>query len=258
MYSNESKGQKFPPNKLYDCEELSGEFVVDAMTVYPEYLTDPAILLCPSATTGNDPAAVFNHADDKASVIGDRAGNFVPTTGVPNTNFYPCEVDDGSCSYLYVGWNVSLSGITVDVPDIPSGLDIWSSIGWVVANNPALVGMFAPLYGALGVPDENDADFSFEDPVTTNNVTVYRLREGIERFMITDINNPAASARAQSAISVSGDWVSTDIGQEFNHAPGGCNFLYMDGHVEFLRYPDKWPVNRTMAVLQSKEVGTAF
>ncbi|HOZ46621.1 MAG TPA: hypothetical protein PLO37_11195 [Candidatus Hydrogenedentes bacterium] len=23
----------------------------------------------------------------------------------------------------------------------------------------------------------------------------------------------------------------------FNHAPGGCNILYMDGHVEFARYP---------------------
>ena len=32
--------------------------------------------------------------------------------------------------------------------------------------------------------------------------TVYRLREGIERFTITDINNPAASATAQSDIFV--------------------------------------------------------
>ncbi len=31
--------------------------------------------------------------------------------------------------------------------------------------------------------------------------TIYRLREGIERFLITDINNPASNARAQSEIS---------------------------------------------------------
>ena len=30
----------------------------------------------------------------------------------------------------------------------------------------------------------------------------YRLREGIERFFITDINNPAAGAKAQSSIPV--------------------------------------------------------
>ena len=34
--------------------------------------------------------------------------------------------------------------------------------------------------------------------------TVYRLREGIERFLITDINNPAASAQAQSTVWIMG------------------------------------------------------
>jgi hypothetical protein len=34
--------------------------------------------------------------------------------------------------------------------------------------------------------------------------TIYRLREGIERFFITDINNPAASAKAQSETPSSG------------------------------------------------------
>jgi prepilin-type processing-associated H-X9-DG protein len=31
----------------------------------------------------------------------------------------------------------------------------------------------------------------------------------------------------------------------FNHIPGGCNVLYMDGHVEFIRYEQKgkFPVN---------------
>ena len=87
---------------------------------------------------------------------------------------------------------------------------------------------------------------------------MYRLREGIERFVITDINNPAASSRAQSEIPVSSDWVSTDGGQEFNHLPGGCNVLFMDGHVEFLRYPSKWPVTKTMAILQSQEVANMF
>ena len=36
---------------------------------------------------------------------------------------------------------------------------------------------------------------------------------------------------------------------EFNHIPGGCNVLYMDGHVEFAKFPtpigDKaWPVSK--------------
>jgi prepilin-type processing-associated H-X9-DG protein len=70
--------------------------------------------------------------------------------------------------------------------------------------------------------------------------TVYRLREGIERFLITDINNPAASAKAQSEIFVMWDNVSTKV-EKFNHVPGGSNVLYMDGHVEFVKYPSEAP-----------------
>ena len=36
----------------------------------------------------------------------------------------------------------------------------------------------------------------------------------------------------------------------FNHAPGGSNVLFMDGHVEFKRYPSEWPVNQIMAAMQ--------
>ncbi len=71
--------------------------------------------------------------------------------------------------------------------------------------------------------------------------TIYRLREGIEHFMITDINNPAASAQAQSTIIVAFDVVneepsSSGVGFAMNHVPGGANTLYMDGHAEFVQY----------------------
>lgn len=71
--------------------------------------------------------------------------------------------------------------------------------------------------------------------------TLYRLREGIERFLITDINNPAVSAQAQNTIPVYWDEVSTEVA-EFNHVPGGSNVLFLDGHVEFIKYPGDWPV----------------
>jgi prepilin-type processing-associated H-X9-DG protein len=85
--------------------------------------------------------------------------------------------------------------------------------------------------------------------------TIYRLREGIERFMITDINNPAASAMAQSELAVMWDIVEVDVG-DFSHVPGGGNVLYMDGHVEFIKYPGTFPVSRAMAVV-STAVGGA-
>lgn len=75
---------------------------------------------------------------------------------------------------------------------------------------------------------------------------VYRLREGIERFLITDINNPAASAQSQSEVWVMLDEISAQS-KIMNHVPGGCNVLFMDGHVEFVKYPGKFPVNSFFA-----------
>ena len=37
--------------------------------------------------------------------------------------------------------------------------------------------------------------------------------------------------------------------QNMNHVPGGGNVLYMDGHVEFLRYPTETPMSVGFAVL---------
>ena len=66
-----------------------------------------------------------------------------------------------------------------------------------------------------------------------------RLREGVERFMITDINNPGGSAEVQSTIPVMWDWPD-------NHQQGwGGNVLYMDGHVEWQPYPGEFPMTET-------------
>ena len=96
----------------------------------------------------------------------------------------------------------------------------------------------------LGNPSKVDAD------IPMPNGTFYRLREGIERFMITDINNPAGSANAQSEIRVMWDMAhqflafggNLDGVASFNHVPGGANVLYMDGHTEFMKYPGKFPM----------------
>ena len=90
---------------------------------------------------------------------------------------------------------------------------------------------------------------------------VFRLREGVERFTITDVNNPAGSAHGQSSIPVMLDTfadrmqknLANDIRSQdsmvnrFNHLPGGCNVLYMDGHVEFIKYPARYPVSQYVA-----------
>ena len=263
MFAGESKGEKFPRQKIAECdptEPFSGEFVLNFIDVFPEYLTDSKVTLCPSATTGSDVAEVYNQADDLTSIIIDNVGNTATITA-PNTQFYPCEPDDGTCSYLYQGW-------LTDIPEITnrdwSGV---SDIGTLLAHPNggdavALLGTLQAILDAVSdittipvttVPDLdaiNAMDESFDITLSSGDKSIQRMREGIERFMVTDINNPASSAKGQSQISIMADWVSTDLGQEYNHQPGGSNVLYLDGHVEFVKYPTKWPVNQLMATLQ--------
>jgi prepilin-type processing-associated H-X9-DG protein len=76
---------------------------------------------------------------------------------------------------------------------------------------------------------------------------LWRLREGIERFLVTDVDNPAASATAQSEVFILYDKTATIV-QYFNHVPCGVNVLYLDGHVDFVRYPGPAPATKGFAL----------
>jgi len=58
--------------------------------------------------------------------------------------------------------------------------------------------------------------------------SLFRTREGIERFFITYINNAA-----NTNLSVN----TGRIRDHFNHVPGGSNVLYLNGYVEFIKFP---------------------
>ena len=73
------------------------------------------------------------------------------------------------------------------------------------------------------------------------------LREGVERFFITDINNPAASTMMQSEIPV---MFERFTGPE---AIDGWNVLYMDGHVEFIPFGASFPATQGVKKLLAPE-----
>lgn len=97
-------------------------------------------------------------------------------------------------------------------------------------------------------PDSYPLPSPGEHPVLdVSRLALLRLREGVERFTITDINNPVVSVVALSSLGVVWDVVSP-ISLDFNHLPGGANVLFMDGHVEFYRYPSvRFPVTKECA-----------
>ncbi len=230
MYANESK-DFFPTLKVRSSE--SGRCMswnvdnlcFDGEQTYPEYLTDLNILLCPS-----DPDA--ERVMTKAMF---QDPNSVDICGI--TAF----------SYIYTGWAIR-----------PEDYLLSSGGGDNVAEPMLGVDISAGMAGALtillqGVSDQNRSnhdDFKFHHE-ERGPVTIPRLREGIERFFVTDINNPAASARAQSDIVVTFDSIGPPVSQgrymTFNHVPGGGNVLYMDGHAAFVPYGTEFPMSRTWA-----------
>jgi len=281
MYSGESRVQKFPPIQIELTTDESGngpDFYIAAgpkvRAIYPEYLTDPKALLCPSDAN-----------EDKSYFEDDNGNNIFGS-------YEQGGVEKVDASYAYFGWvfdkltdeyEVPASGLgsvstlfsllfdPQDVANITSSnAQICSQLAFGVVQLLVTVSANISDPNAIAAAADNDITESGGqnlllgaengtglDVGNGQGAVIYRLREGIERFLITDINNPSASARAQSDIYIMLDQLGNGGQIElFNHVPGGCNVLYLDGHVEFLKYPTssggaggEQPVTRSVATL---------
>ncbi|HEO72133.1 MAG TPA: prepilin-type N-terminal cleavage/methylation domain-containing protein [Candidatus Hydrogenedentes bacterium] len=261
MYTNESQGMRFPPihlvipNNVIDDAGLAA--MPRSMSIYPEYLTDLNICFCPSSARGNDVSRFQNDA-----------GETTAEEVYSNWN---------RTDYGYLGWVLDRCGTDVD-PDgtTPGGLlALLSSFGMgdievydpsaKVPNqlnatlNSLLTNALEIVGGSTGETLEQgaarivDMDFPVAEPWGNGGGDViYRLAEGVERYVISNVAVPSASAMAQSEIWIMFDLFSSGVGgnmQYFNHVPGGCNVLYMDGHVEFVKHGSKVPVDERISTL---------
>jgi len=202
---------------------------VEITQIYPEYLSDPAILICPSDPASGD--------ENPLGIVRDDGQGHCLFAG------YISRVNQ---SYAYNGFTldqVEKESPTLEVASPTGNLLVYAQI-LIVSSKIKPLRDFNP---------ENDGRID-EDAVAPPPLqgmgygngggdSVYRLSEGIERFLITDINSPAGAARAASAIPVLWDSVvSSPSGDaQFNHIPGGSHVLYLDGHVEFSKYPERFP-----------------
>lgn len=250
MYSGEDPGERFPPllatfeeSGTIDCGglgEAPKNYLIAAgpkvSVIYPEYLNDPAIAFCPSDA--------IERVEDLFNDQGDNE------FGLPCTSLSRGQqlVD---ASYMYLGW-------VFDKIEVEDGRLTYSDIEGPRQMVEAMVQSGLLLPWILTGPPTRDNVAAIDSDLETSTdglgnggggKVVYRLREGIERFLITDINNAAAAAQAQSTVWIMMDALASEEGQLFNHIPGGSNVLYMDGHVDFLRYQETGPapVNGSMA-----------
>jgi len=227
MYSNESKGERFPFIKSTNCDETPTfglATMVDMEIFYPEYLNDYNVLVCPSS-----PFAA--PAEELWDVGRNPSDNWDPATlvidgqsTVENDRVEPCEVVEHP--YIYLGYALEPSRFQAEAD--------------FETFEETLAALLADVQDGVGAPQEAvDEDRQFVQDAggaLAESGTMFRLREGIERFFITDVNNPAATAQAQSTIPIAWDEISGDEATHFNHIPGGSNVLYLDGHVDWVRF----------------------
>ena len=211
---------------------------------YPNYNSDPSILICPS------------DAEEKVDYLKDANGDWDFWRAGNNKKI--------DCSYAYFGWmfdrmvHPTMPPIQVNDPllmnmasAVTIGLDVPSEgllNRQLAVGIDALIGLLFQYLGGggdfggdpAGVALMGMACGDWKVPVGTGNGagdTIYRLKEGNERFLITDVNNAQTAAMAQSTI-----WAMMDVFGNydkvsyFNHVPGGCNVMFMDGHVDWVPY----------------------
>ncbi len=248
MFAGENRG-KFPEYDYWATDaDLYNPANADTLwpvgvgprgaAVYPEYVTEWRISFCPSSTsrTGWEDWVIPNPDPSDPNSEKCSPDDLEAVNSVFINAAYDGNCADGTkvfftfaIAYHYQPKLVSPAWVQT-IPDIQYISDVWDDDD---PGNPRATTINRWWY--------RDIRLTFPNAGTQ---TLLHLKEGIERFLITDINNPAGSAQAQSAIPVLWDHCSSKrsggltVGNAtFNHLPGGSNILYMDGHVEFARYP---------------------
>jgi prepilin-type N-terminal cleavage/methylation domain-containing protein/prepilin-type processing-associated H-X9-DG protein len=212
LYSTENKN-KYPP-----VENRNKTFMFDANAMYPEYLSDAAILVCPSDPE-YDPDSNFRllvDSDLSDNSWGAETRSFAAGTVVPDCI--------GPLSYVYTGW------LLMGNSEIVGGLGALN-----IVNDNALP-MSDPVTDGWRDRNANIASFGMTGSGNAGGNIVYRLGANVDRFLITDINVIITGKETgASTVPLMWDQISTLI-TEFSHVPAGQNVLYLDGHVEFHRY----------------------
>jgi prepilin-type N-terminal cleavage/methylation domain-containing protein/prepilin-type processing-associated H-X9-DG protein len=202
MYATENR-EKLPP-----VDDYEQRFMFECDVLYPEYLSDAAIMSCPS-----DPAYDPN--------INFRLTSNHPDDGTAKGQVHPDCID--TTSYVYVGWMI------IDDANMLAGL---SSYTWA----STVVPISDPNQNSWRDRNSNVASFGWTGYGNSKGDVLNRLTQGVDRFLIEDINSVFTGEESgASIIPLVWDQISTNI-TEFSHVPAGQNALYLDGHVEFHRY----------------------
>jgi prepilin-type N-terminal cleavage/methylation domain-containing protein/prepilin-type processing-associated H-X9-DG protein len=228
MYAGESRSGLFPPRQVWDFRgQLSDTMIFSGRAMFPEYLNDFEVVWCPSMPSS--PLERYDQGTREGSLpIGNKNGVIEPEELVKSP-------------FNYTGW-VFLDAVNFLGPkNGMTGSGVGGRFEKKDYEGTPLGELAAANIATGGAASDRDFTVSAAFRGTQNGGdTIYRLREGIERFLITDINNPASAAASQSVVPVMWDHLTPQI-KGSCHVPAGMNVLYMDGHVAWSHYPSESP-----------------
>ena len=230
-----------------------------APAIYPDYLPDTNVAKCPS-DSGGDPewlvgfppvnpllripdGETFESMQEQALAANDQVSYAYYKTGELGRSYRYLGYVATNVSEFYGVWGATTTGYLATTPILGIGdVRIKDYTRDLSMLEPAWPGWVPPAPAATG---------------TAGSDTVYRLRDGVERFLITDVNNPGANSKSQSDVPIMWDTYGSAAFDDnnagnvaFNHIPGGSSVLYLDGHVEFIKFPDQFPITDDSEVVK--------
>ncbi len=251
MYAAEDPQESYPPTQKWHLNGAPTLSWVRGSVLYPDYMTDLNITLCPSDS---------------------RAREFVGVLKLNLESYVKDAIDAGATplcvdallslgvSYTYISYltnsssqlkDIILSRVLIAIDESDRGNAVF--VDAIEMQNQGCPKKQFVAYGSLGEDDiPGDPQFQagygkIDDDGSLMPSGYKRLRNGIERFVITDINSPASGYKGQTEIPVLMDTWAANVPllggtARFNHIPGGSNVLYFDGHVKFITLGSRFPV----------------
>lgn len=250
----------------YPQNLVRNNFTFDAAQVFPDYLTDLAVLICPAAIATRDvPRDRYfmdeTFAEDRIdpTLYEDRR-NDIPLTRLQGLRPDPeCVTDD---FYTYMPYALQTEENALFLWDILSYNMFIGEVDFLRTNitlDPDSFESRNARRTAIGEnPDDRFNDDADRRPVDEDvdtfgdrrglefesryghapggGDTWYRTSTGIGKIFIRDINDPGSDFVSESRIPVLFDSMWAQGLVRAPHLPVGGNVLYLDGHVEFQKY----------------------
>jgi len=231
LYADETRGNYYPPRQIRNIYgKLSPEMMFNGPMMIPEYVADINIIWCPSWTASRN---ITERYDGKK---GNGDGTIQPE-------------EIGQEPYHYTGWVIT-GDINILGPLVGTvGTDTYGRHSEAEFHNMPWGELAQANIDTRGAASDEDFEVSeaFAGTQAGDGNILYRLREGIERVLITDVNSAVRVKDTYTTIPLMWDHVSANP-KDFSHVPGGGNVLYLDGHVEFLIYPnERFPMTKDSA-----------